>query len=82
MAILTINPVKNEIIFPLLTIFFLVVTIIQTNYLYKSDIFKNNEDYLLANSYIIVLLMFIGESLVLIFFFIQRRNTIRFDKKE
>lgn len=49
MAILTINPVKNEIIFPLFTIFFLVVTIIQTNYLYKSDIFKNNEDYLLAN---------------------------------
>lgn len=82
MAILSINPVKKEIIFPLLTILFMVINTIQRNKLTDSLILTNNEDYLLANSYIIVLLMFIGESLVLIFFFIQRKNTIQFDKKE
>ena len=60
----------------------MVIINIQINFLYKSDILKKNDHYQLVDSYILVLLMFIGENLILIFFFIQRKNTIQFDKKE
>ena len=77
----TINPLKKDMLFPLATMivqFFnkTILTIIK-----QKVTEKDNGYFLLANSFSIILAMYIGESLSLIFFYIQSKNIIRINKR-